>query len=123
MESLENDPAGSIVFVASARDADEANNALVSYSLANLNEVPFSIQPHTGQVRLIRQLDYEVDRREYRLRIRAADQGKPFRRETEMTLIVRLRGKNDNAPFFTKFDCTGTMVNIHTVRGIKFGTL
>lgn len=108
METAENDPVGTIVHIASARDEDMGDNAVISYSIANLNEIPFQVDPHSGKIRLTRTLDYEVDRREYRLRIRAADSGRPFRRETEMTLIVKLTPKNDNAPFFRTVDCNGT---------------
>ncbi|GAU98557.1 hypothetical protein RvY_09686-2 [Ramazzottius varieornatus] len=106
----ENDPAGHVVHIASARDGDEGDNAVISYSLANLNEVPFKVEAHTGKIILSRPLDYELDRREYHLRIRAADAGRPFHRESETSLIVKLQPKNDNAPFFRKWDCQGSAV-------------
>ncbi|XP_055333667.1 fat-like cadherin-related tumor suppressor homolog [Paramacrobiotus metropolitanus] len=109
VDIVENEPAGSIIYTASAHDQDIGDNALISYSIANLNEIPFQIDAHTGQIRLLRNLDYEVDKRDYLLRVRAADRGQPLRRESEMTLIVRLRDRNDNAPVFKKLNCHGTI--------------
>ncbi|OWA49788.1 Fat-like cadherin-related tumor suppressor-like protein [Hypsibius exemplaris] len=106
----ENAPAGYIVYTAQARDRDDADNGLISYSLANLNEIPFQVDPSTGRITLIRTLDHELDRREYNLRVRARDAGRPFRRESEQRLLIKLQPKNDNAPALRKWDCRGNAV-------------
>jgi len=69
--------------------------------------VPFEVDAMTGSVTATRLLDYETDRREYRLVVRASDWGEPFRREAELVLSVRLNDINDNRPQFERVDCVG----------------
>ncbi|RZF38757.1 hypothetical protein LSTR_LSTR011981, partial [Laodelphax striatellus] len=47
----ENEPAGAAVIKVNARDRDSGENAYISYSIANLNPVPFEIDHFTGSVR------------------------------------------------------------------------
>lgn len=103
----ENGPSGSVVARVSARDADSGENAYISYSIANLQPVPFDVDHFSGAVRTTRVLDYESMRREYTLRIRASDWGLPYRRQAEMRLTVRLQDVNDNRPQFERVDCVG----------------
>lgn len=105
----ENKPAGSIVYTAHAVDADEAENGYVSYSLVNLNRVPFSVDPFSGDVRTTERLDYETMRRSYELRIRATDWGVPYQRQAEMTLKLRVKDVNDHRPQFEKVDCVAAV--------------
>lgn len=72
----ENEPAGTVIGKVLARDRDSGENAYISYSIANLNEVPFDIDHFTGTVRTSKLIDYETMRREYVLKIRASDWGK-----------------------------------------------
>lgn len=76
----------------SARDRDSGENAYISYSIANLNEVPFDIDHFSGVVRTSKLIDYESMRREYLLKVRASDWGLPYRRQTEMQLTIRIQG-------------------------------
>ncbi|XP_023223919.1 fat-like cadherin-related tumor suppressor homolog [Centruroides sculpturatus] len=101
----ENRPAGSPVYTAYAEDPDRGENGYVSYSLANVNPVPFRIDPFTGKITTTDVLDYETTRRQYLLKIRASDWGTPFRRQTETSLRIRLRDVNDHRPLFEKIDC------------------
>ncbi|XP_021704618.1 fat-like cadherin-related tumor suppressor homolog isoform X2 [Aedes aegypti] len=103
----ENEPAGTTVTKVTARDKDLGENAYISYSIANLNDVPFDIDHFSGIVRTSKLLDYESMRREYVLRVRASDWGLPYRRQTEMQLIIKLRDVNDNRPQFERIDCVG----------------
>lgn len=103
----ENKPAGSIVYTAYAIDKDEGDNGYLTYSLANLNHVPFTMDPFTGEIRATEVLDYETMRREYILKVRASDWGTPYRRQAEMNLKVRLRDVNDHRPLFEKVGCKG----------------
>ncbi|XP_062556294.1 fat-like cadherin-related tumor suppressor homolog isoform X3 [Armigeres subalbatus] len=103
----ENEPAGTTVTKVTARDKDLGENAYISYSIANLNDVPFDIDHFSGVVRTSKLLDYESMRREYVLRVRASDWGLPYRRQTEMQLIIKLRDVNDNRPQFERIDCVG----------------
>ncbi|KPI91036.1 Fat-like cadherin-related tumor suppressor-like [Papilio xuthus] len=103
----ENGPTGVVVARVSARDADSGENAYISYSVANLQPIPFEVDHFSGAVRTTKLLDYESMRREYILRIRASDWGLPYRRQAEMRLTVRLEDVNDNRPQFERVDCVG----------------
>lgn len=103
----ENEPPGISVLKVVAKDRDSGENAYISYSIANLNPVPFEIDHFTGQVRTTKVLDYESMRREYDLYIRASDWGTPFRRQAETKVRIKLKDVNDNKPLFEKTDCIG----------------
>lgn len=113
----ENESAGTQVTKVTARDRDSGENAYISYSIANLNDVPFDIDHFSGIIRTSKLIDYESMRREYILRVRASDWGLPYRRQTEMQLIIRVRDVNDNRPQFEKIDCVG-----HIARSVPIGT-
>lgn len=124
----ENEPAGTSVAKVSARDRDAGENGYVSYSIANVKPVPFDIDHFTGLVRTTRLLDYETSRRRYVLHVRASDWGYPYRRQTEMKLVVKLTDVNDNRPQFEKVDCeirvprwsTGVGKEIMTMSAVDF---
>ncbi|XP_058123843.1 fat-like cadherin-related tumor suppressor homolog [Anopheles ziemanni] len=118
----ENEPAGTIVTKVTARDKDLGENAYISYSIANLNDVPFDIDHFSGSVRTSKLLDYESMRREYVLRVRASDWGLPYRRQTEMQLVIKLRDVNDNRPQFERIDCLGRIPR-YTPIGTEIFTL
>lgn len=105
----ENEPAGTTVTKVTARDRDSGENAYISYSIANLNDVPFDIDHFSGVIRTSKLIDFESMRREYVLRVRASDWGLPYRRQTEMQLIIRVRDVNDNRPQFERIDCVGPL--------------
>ncbi|XP_063239987.1 LOW QUALITY PROTEIN: fat-like cadherin-related tumor suppressor homolog [Bacillus rossius redtenbacheri] len=113
----ENQPAGASVTKVTAKDQDSLDNAYISYSIANLNPVPFDIDHFSGVIRTTSVLDYESTKRTYVLRIRASDWGVPFRRQTEMQLRISVKDVNDNRPQFEKVDCVG-----HVPRYIPIGT-
>lgn len=105
----ENEPAGTTVTKVSAKDRDSGENAYISYSIANLNDVPFDIDHFSGVIRTSKLLDYESMRREYMLKVRASDWGLPYRRQSEMQLTIRVRDVNDNRPQFERIDCVGSV--------------
>lgn len=113
----ENEPAGTSITKVTARDKDSGENAYISYSIANLNPVPFEIDHFTGIVKTTKVLDFESMRRHYVLHIRASDWGSPYRRQTEMQLKIKIRDVNDNRPQFEKVDCVG-----HLPRFVPIGT-
>ncbi len=98
---------GSEVFQVSAFDLDQGDNGYISFSIANIDDVPFSINPFTGMIMTKQTLDYESQRRAYRLRVRASDWGSPYRRESESIVTIRIRDVNDNKPRFEGVNCTG----------------
>lgn len=101
----ENEPGGTFITKVTAKDRDSGENAYISYSIANIEDVPFEIEHFSGAVRTTRLLDYESMRREYALLIRASDWGLPYRRQTELRLNIKLRDVNDNRPQFERVDC------------------
>uniref|UniRef100_A0A8I6GFB7 FAT atypical cadherin 1 n=1 Tax=Rattus norvegicus TaxID=10116 RepID=A0A8I6GFB7_RAT len=105
----ENAPVGTPVMRVSAVDPDEGENGYVTYSIANLNHVPFVIDHFTGAVSTSENLDYELMPRVYMLRIRASDWGLPYRREVEVLATITLNNLNDNTPLFEKTNCEGTI--------------
>ncbi|XP_060237640.1 protocadherin Fat 1 isoform X3 [Meriones unguiculatus] len=105
----ENVPIGTTVLKVSAVDPDEGENGYVTYSIANLNHVPFVIDHFTGTVSTSENLDYELMPRVYTLRIRASDWGLPYRREVEVLATITLNNLNDNTPLFEKINCEGTI--------------
>lgn len=105
----ENAPVGTPVMRVSAVDPDEGENGYVTYSIANLNHVPFVIDHFTGAVSTSENLDYELMPRVYTLRIRASDWGLPYRREVEVLATITLNNLNDNTPLFEKTNCEGTI--------------
>jgi len=77
----------------------------ITYSIANLKPTPFTIDHFTGEIRTGKLLDYEIDRREFVLKIRASDWGQPSRRQSQKTIKIHLKDINDNRPLFTVKDC------------------
>jgi hypothetical protein len=55
-----------------ARDRDSGDNARISYSIANIDadDIPFEIDHFSGVLKSRKVIDFESDRREYRLLIR-----------------------------------------------------
>nr|XP_053631087.1 fat-like cadherin-related tumor suppressor homolog isoform X2 [Cherax quadricarinatus] len=103
----EHQPAGTWVTKVRAQDYDSGENGYVSYSLANADDVPFTVDHFTGEVSTTRALDYETERRTWRLLVRASDWGSPYRRQSEKVITVHVEDVNDNRPQFERIDCTG----------------
>lgn len=104
----ENQPNGSAVYRAAATDADAGPNGQLSYELLHYGteELPFAIDHSTGEISLIRGLDFEAPPRSYHLFVRASDWGEPFRRQSQMLLNVTVEDVNDHRPQFEKTNCT-----------------
>ncbi|OAD62219.1 Fat-like cadherin-related tumor suppressor like protein [Eufriesea mexicana] len=113
----ENKPAGTSVVKITAKDRDSGENAYISYSIDNIQKVPFEIDHFSGIVKTKQVLDYETMKREYLLHVRVSDWGLPYRRQAEMQLRVKLRDVNDNRPQFERIDCTG-----HVPRYVPIGS-
>ncbi|XP_017121894.1 fat-like cadherin-related tumor suppressor homolog isoform X1 [Drosophila elegans] len=103
----ENNLAGSFVVKLTAKDRDSGENSYISYSIANLNTVPFEIDHFSGIVKTTSQIDYETMKRNYELIIRASDWGLPYRRQTEIKLSIVVNDINDNRPQFERVNCYG----------------
>ncbi|XP_043649668.1 fat-like cadherin-related tumor suppressor homolog isoform X2 [Drosophila teissieri] len=103
----ENNLAGSFVVKLTAKDRDSGENSYISYSIANLNAVPFEIDHFSGIVKTTSLLDFETMKRNYELIIRASDWGLPYRRQTEIKLSIVVKDINDNRPQFERVNCYG----------------
>ncbi|CDQ71804.1 unnamed protein product [Oncorhynchus mykiss] len=91
-----------------ATDKDEGNNAKVHYSIISGNvKGQFYIHSPTGVIDIINPLDYEMIR-EYNLRIKAQDGGRPPLINGTGIVVVQVVDVNDNAPMFvsTPFQAT-----------------
>nr|XP_015208138.1 PREDICTED: cadherin EGF LAG seven-pass G-type receptor 1 isoform X2 [Lepisosteus oculatus] len=104
----ENIPVNSKVAQVEATDKDEGNNAKVHYSIISGNvKGQFYIHSPTGVIDVINPLDYEIIR-EYNLRIKAQDGGRPPLINGTGLVVVQVVDVNDNAPMFvsTPFQAT-----------------
>ena len=95
----ENGPATSIANI-STTDADSGINARVSYMLGSGNyNKSFLIDSSTGELRVIRSLDYEMNTF-YPLEVIAVDNGSPVQRSVQIFNIT-VTNVNDHTPEFT----------------------
>ncbi|KAM4569520.1 cadherin EGF LAG seven-pass G-type receptor 1 isoform 2-T2 [Odontesthes bonariensis] len=104
----ENVAVNTKVIQVEASDKDEGNNAKVHYSIISGNvKGQFYIHSPTGVIDVINPLDYEMIR-EYNLRIKAQDGGRPPLINGTGMVVVQVVDVNDNAPMFvsTPFQAT-----------------
>ncbi|XP_067292429.1 cadherin EGF LAG seven-pass G-type receptor 1 [Pseudorasbora parva] len=96
----ENIAVNSQVAVVKATDKDAGNNAKVHYSIVNGNiKGQFYIHSPTGVIDVISPLDYEMIR-EYTLRVKARDGGRPPLINGTGMVVIQVVDINDNAPMF-----------------------
>nr|XP_057910169.1 cadherin EGF LAG seven-pass G-type receptor 2 isoform X2 [Doryrhamphus excisus] len=91
-----------------ATDRDRGSNAMVHFSIMSGNSRgQFYIDAQTGKMDLVSHLDYEANK-EYTLRIRAQDGGRPPLSNISGMVTVQVLDVNDNAPIFvsTPFQAT-----------------
>ncbi|KAM4587776.1 cadherin EGF LAG seven-pass G-type receptor 2 isoform 2-T2 [Odontesthes bonariensis] len=91
-----------------ATDQDRGSNAVVHFSIMSGNtRGQFYIDAQTGKMDLVSHLDYEANK-EYTLRIRAQDGGRPPLSNISGLVTVQVLDVNDNAPIFvsTPFQAT-----------------
>ncbi|XP_060935371.1 cadherin EGF LAG seven-pass G-type receptor 1 [Limanda limanda] len=104
----ENVAVNTKVIQVDATDKDEGNNAIVHYSIISGNvKGQFYIHSPTGVIDVINPLDYEIIK-EYKLRIKAQDGGRPPLINGTGMVVVQVVDVNDNAPMFvsTPFQAT-----------------
>ncbi|XP_054624282.1 cadherin EGF LAG seven-pass G-type receptor 3 isoform X1 [Dunckerocampus dactyliophorus] len=84
----------------SATDQDKDSNAAVHYNIISGNSRgQFSIDSFTGEIQVVAPLDYEAER-EYTLRVRAQDNGRPPLSNNTGIVSVQVTDVNDNPPIF-----------------------
>lgn len=100
-------PVGTVVITISAVDADKGENGYITHTISNDQDLPFSIDQGTGEVRITRDLDFESAEDVYTFAVRASDWGSPYRRESEVNVTICLTNINDNPPLFERVSCRG----------------
>ncbi|NWW44489.1 PCDC2 protein, partial [Pedionomus torquatus] len=97
---LENSPPGTLVVKLNASDPDEGSNGDVIYSFGSYTPQKvrqlFSVDPHSGEVRVNGTLDYE-EASSYEIYVQATDQG-PVSMAGHCKVLVNIVDANDNAP-------------------------
>uniref|UniRef100_A0A6Q2X1W3 Cadherin, EGF LAG seven-pass G-type receptor 3 n=1 Tax=Esox lucius TaxID=8010 RepID=A0A6Q2X1W3_ESOLU len=84
----------------SATDHDKDSNAAVHYNIISGNSRgQFSIDSVTGEIQVVAPLDFEAER-EYTLRVRAQDNGRPPLSNNTGIISVQVTDVNDNPPIF-----------------------
>ncbi|KAM8798895.1 uncharacterized protein ACNFOS_007602 [Eudromia elegans] len=96
----ENTPTGALLLQLNASDPDEGPNGEVQYSFGthtpDLVRGLFTLDPHSGEVRVSRALDFE-ESPFYEIHVRAHDGGVP-EMEGHCVLQVEVEDANDNPP-------------------------
>ncbi|KAL0973727.1 hypothetical protein UPYG_G00210150 [Umbra pygmaea] len=105
----ENVPIGTRVLSVFAIDEDSGRNGFVTYAIANTNPSPFSIDPVSGVITTSEDLDYELMKRWYHLRVWASDSGSPFSHVSECAVTITMTNVNDNTPLFEQVGCNATI--------------
>ncbi|XP_054168820.1 protocadherin-like wing polarity protein stan [Oppia nitens] len=97
---VENSPVGSSIVRVQAYDADDGDNAMISYSIRNANspDMPISVDNQTGWLFTNRELDWEESSL-YEFVVQAQDNGSPPL-SASANVIIRVQDLNDNAPLF-----------------------
>ncbi|XP_015197069.2 protocadherin Fat 3 isoform X3 [Lepisosteus oculatus] len=103
----ESIPIGTHILTVSALDNDRGENGYITYSIASLQTLPFTINQFTGVVSTNKELDFESLSESFVFVVRASDWGSPYRRESEVNVTVHLENVNDNHPLFEKIACQG----------------
>nr|XP_021400674.1 protocadherin Fat 3 isoform X2 [Lonchura striata domestica] len=113
----ESVPVGSSVLAVSAVDEDRGENGYITYSIASLNSLPFTINQFTGVISTSEELDFESSPESYRFIVRASDWGSPYRHESEVNVTIYIGNVNDNKPLFEKVACQGVISSDFPVGG------
>ena len=97
--AYENWPIGHDVYLASASDPDDGDNAVISYAIGPGSSASFSVDPNTGMVRVAQVLD--VSQQTYSLSVIARDSGGTSSTSSAyIQLTVHLIDVNDHTPTF-----------------------
>ncbi|XP_061788733.2 cadherin EGF LAG seven-pass G-type receptor 2 isoform X3 [Nerophis lumbriciformis] len=108
VQVLENMVPNTEILQVTATDQDRGSNAMVHFSIMSGNSRgQFYIDAQSGKMDLVSHLDYETNK-EYTLRIRAQDGGRPPLSNISGLVTVQVLDVNDNAPIFvsTPFQAT-----------------
>uniref|UniRef100_A0A6Q2WYB1 Cadherin domain-containing protein n=1 Tax=Esox lucius TaxID=8010 RepID=A0A6Q2WYB1_ESOLU len=93
----ENSTVGNVVVTVSATDADEGVNGEITYAFIRISDTArniFVLNPNTGEVRVIGELDYEEESK-YEMLIEGKD---GYGLSSDSKVIIDVTDINDNAP-------------------------
>uniref|UniRef100_H2RQK5 Si:ch73-379j16.2 n=1 Tax=Takifugu rubripes TaxID=31033 RepID=H2RQK5_TAKRU len=95
---VENNVAGASIFSVSATDNDVSENAVISYSIARLNDVTsfLNVNSENGQISALKSFDFET-LKTFQFQVVASDSGSPSL-SSNVTVKVFILDQNDNAP-------------------------
>nr|ABL75856.1 protocadherin 2A16 [Takifugu rubripes] len=95
---VENNVAGASIFSVSATDNDVSENAVISYSIARLNDVTsfLNVNSENGQISALKSFDFET-LKTFQFQVVALDSGSPSL-SSNVTVNVFILDQNDNAP-------------------------
>ncbi|XP_066515265.1 uncharacterized protein [Hoplias malabaricus] len=97
----ENSPVGTTLITLTATDLDDGVNGEIVYSLSERRSSTqlFKIDPHSGEITVHGQLDYE-ENAAFEIRAQASDRGHSPR-STHCKVLVEVTDVNDNAPIIS----------------------
>ena len=98
---LESSEVGTVVYnKLTAKDDDSGENGRVAYSFSSdtPKDLPFSLDPLTGAIKVLQKLDYET-RTSYTFFVIASDHGVPQRTD-KVSVSVDIENINDNSPHY-----------------------
>ncbi|XP_072881460.1 cadherin-23 [Hemitrygon akajei] len=93
----------SFTVIVNATDQDEGPNGTITYAIVEGNiDKTFAVHSITGQIRAVKELDYEISHGRYTLIVTATDQcpNLAYRLTSTTTVIVNVNDINDMTPRF-----------------------
>ena len=106
VDVFENATNGSVLYTLRAEDGDEGGNGTVTYTLLQPNDM-FELSA-TGELTLLRPLDYEVLPRQYMLPVMASDLGNQSL-SNFTNVLVSVMDSNDQPPRFASSEYSVTV--------------
>ena len=89
----------SVVLVVSAVDEDAGSHGVVLYAIVNDSNVPFTVDPVSGNISVTAVLDYELGSRSFYFTITAQDTGRPMRSQS-VNVNITVININEFPPMF-----------------------
>ena len=93
------------VLTVRATDGDQGSHGEITYSLET--EVPFRVNPTTGEIAISSTLDFETQE-QYIFLVIATDSGRPSSFSNSTTVIIDIINENEHFPTFTEDTYTAT---------------
>ncbi len=117
---FENASVGSVLGMLSAEDGDEGDNGTIIYTLLQTSEY-FHLNSTSGEITLLRSLDYEDPQQLFILPVVASDRGNESL-SNYTNVLIEVRDSNDRPPRFASQEYSVT-VNSETDGGTSILTL